>query len=154
MFRCCTICALITEWIHTLQIGNNSGIRLKVCVNTTHKTSMVRQMSNSVVNSDTIVFITNLNVVIRSYGAEKLCVNIFAVAWNRTCGSTIHVLHQSGIGFLYELLTHWGREKMAATSQTTIFNAFFWMKMIEFPLIFHWSLFPRVQLKRYQRWFR
>ena len=40
------------------------------------------------------------------------------------------------------LLTHWGRPKMAAISQTT----FSWMKMFEFGLKFHWSLFLRVEL--------
>ena len=43
-------------------------------------------------------------------------------------------------------LTHWGRDKMAAISQTTFSNAFSSMKMIEFRLKFQWSLFPRVQL--------
>ena len=35
---------------------------------------------------------------------------------------------------------------MAANSQTTFSNAFSWMKMFEFRLKFHWSLFPRIQL--------
>ena len=35
---------------------------------------------------------------------------------------------------------------MAAVSQTTFSNAFCWMKMLEFLLRFHWSLFLRVQL--------
>ena len=39
-------------------------------------------------------------------------------------------------------------------SQTTFSNAFSWMKMFEFRLKFHWSLFPRVQLKVFQQWFR
>ena len=52
------------------------------------------------------------------------------------------------------LLTHWGRDKMAAISQTTLSNAFSWMKMLEFRLKFHWSLFLRVQLTTFQRWFR
>ena len=43
-------------------------------------------------------------------------------------------------------LTHWFRDKMAAVSQTTHSNAFSWMKMLEFQLRFHWSLFLRVQL--------
>ena len=44
-------------------------------------------------------------------------------------------------------LTHWGRDKMATTFQTTFSNAFSWMKMNEFFwLKFHWSLFLRVQL--------
>ena len=51
-------------------------------------------------------------------------------------------------------LTHWGRDKMAAISQTTLSNAFSWMKMLECRLKFHWSLFPRVQLTIFQHWFR
>ena len=51
------------------------------------------------------------------------------------------------------LLTHWGRDKMAAFSQTTLSNAFSWMKIIEFRLKFHWSLFLRVLLTIFQHWF-
>ena len=39
------------------------------------------------------------------------------------------------------LLTHWGRDKMAAISQTTFSSAFSWMKIYEFHLRFHWMLF-------------
>ena len=49
-------------------------------------------------------------------------------------------------GPLRTQLTHWGRDKMAAVSQTTHSNAFSWMKMLEFRLRFHWSLFLRVQI--------
>ena len=42
---------------------------------------------------------------------------------------------------LYDLLTHWGRDKMAAIFQTIFSNAFSWMKMYEFQLRFHWRLF-------------
>ena len=52
------------------------------------------------------------------------------------------------------ILTHWGRGKMAAISQTTSSNAFSWMKVYEFRLRFHWSLFLRVQLTIFQHWFR
>ena len=51
-------------------------------------------------------------------------------------------------------LTHWGRDKMAAIIQTTFSNAFSWMKMCEFRLKFHWSLFLRVQLTIFHHWFR
>ena len=51
-------------------------------------------------------------------------------------------------------LTHWGRDKMVAISQTTLSNAFLWMKMLEFWLKFHWSLCLRVQLTIFQHWFR
>ena len=51
-------------------------------------------------------------------------------------------------------LTHWGRDKMAAISQTTLSNSFSWVKMYEFRFQFHWSLFLRVQLTIFQHWFR
>ena len=51
-------------------------------------------------------------------------------------------------------LTHWGRDKMAAISQTTFSNAFSWMKMYEFHLRFHWNLFLRFELTIFQHWFR
>ena len=52
------------------------------------------------------------------------------------------------------LLTHWGRDKMDVIFQTTFSNAFSWMKMNEFRLRFHWSLFPRVKLTILHHWFR
>ena len=51
-------------------------------------------------------------------------------------------------------LTHWGRDKMDAILQTTFSSAFSWMKMFEFRLKFHLSLFPRVQLTIFQHCFR
>ena len=39
-------------------------------------------------------------------------------------------------------------------SQTTFSNAFSWMKIFEFRLKFHWSLFLMVQLTIFQHWFR
>ena len=51
-------------------------------------------------------------------------------------------------------LTHWGRGKMDAISQTTFSNEFSWMKMYEYRLKFHWNLFLRVQLTVFQHWFR
>ena len=53
-----------------------------------------------------------------------------------------------------EGLTHWGRDKMDAISQTTFSNQFSWMKMYEYRFKFHWSLFLRVQLTIFQHWFR
>ena len=38
--------------------------------------------------------------------------------------------------------------------QTTYSNAFSWMKIYEFQLKFHWSLFLRIQLIIFQHWFR
>ena len=53
-----------------------------------------------------------------------------------------------------QCLTHWGRDKMVNISQTTFPNVFSSMKMFEFQLKFHWSLFLRVQLKKFQHCFR
>ena len=50
--------------------------------------------------------------------------------------------------------THWGQDKTAAVSQTTLSNAFSWMKILEFRLRFHWRLFLRVQLTIFHHWFR
>ena len=52
------------------------------------------------------------------------------------------------------ILTHWGRDKIDAISQTTFSNAFSWMKMNEFRLGFHWSLFPRFESTIFHQWFR
>ena len=43
-------------------------------------------------------------------------------------------------------LAHWGRDKMADISQRTLSKAFSWMKIYALRLIFHRSLFLRVQL--------
>ena len=43
---------------------------------------------------------------------------------------------------------------MVAIFQTTFWNGFSWMKIYEFRLKFHWSLFLRAQLTIYQNWFR
>ena len=51
------------------------------------------------------------------------------------------------------LLTHWGRDEMVAILPTTFSNALYWMKMNEFRLRFHWSLFPRIQLTIFQNCF-
>ena len=49
---------------------------------------------------------------------------------------------------------HWGRGKSADISQTTVSNAFSWMKMDEFRLKFHWSWFLKAQLTIFQHCFR
>ena len=56
-------------------------------------------------------------------------------------------------------LTHWGRDKMDAISQTTLWSAFSWMKNVWIPIEISYpnenkSLFLRVQLTIFQHWFR
>ena len=55
---------------------------------------------------------------------------------------------------LIKSLTHWGRDKMADISQTTLSSAFSGKEISEFLLRFHWSLFLRVQLIIFQHCFR
>ena len=51
-------------------------------------------------------------------------------------------------------LTHWGRVKRTAFSQTTSSNAFYWMNLYDFGLTFHWILFLVVKFTIFQHWFR
>ena len=46
--------------------------------------------------------------------------------------------------------THWGRDKMAAIFQKIFSNAFSWMKIYDFRLLYHWSLFLGVELTIFQ----
>ena len=64
------------------------------------------------------------------------------------------IFTQTDLNIVLLLLTHWGRTKMAAIFQTTFSRAFSSMKMLDFRLKFHWSLFLRVQLPIFQHWFR
>ena len=76
----------------------------------------------------------------------------------QTVSWSIPIIHWSVVSpqqvLLPILITHWGRDKMDAISQTTCSSAFSWMKMFEFRLRFHWILFPGVQLTIFQHWFR
>ena len=76
----------------------------------------------------------------------------FAVCFkSHTTRTSEHVLLVKN----YEsVLTHRGRDKMDAISQTTCSSGFYWMKMFEFRLKFHWSLFLRVQSTIIQHCFR
>ena len=51
-------------------------------------------------------------------------------------------------------LTYWGRDEIVSILQTTFSNAFSWMKICEFCLRFHWSLFLRFLLRIFHHWFR
>ena len=55
---------------------------------------------------------------------------------------------------LHKPLTHWSLHKISAILQLAFSNAFSLMKMYEFQLKFHLSLFLRVQLIIFQHWFR
>ena len=50
----------------------------------------------------------------------------------------------SGLFISRQCLTHWRSNKMASIWQTSLSNAFSWMKMFNFQIQFHWDLFLRV----------
>ena len=54
----------------------------------------------------------------------------------------------------FDSLIHCGQHEMDAIFWMPFSNAFSWMKIYEFQLRFHWSLFLTVQLTIFQLWFR
>ena len=72
--------------------------------------------------------------------------------WCHSGGNTLAGVALSGL--LLKSINSLRPWQMDAISQTTFSNAFSWIKMFEFRLKFHWSLFPRVQLTIFQQWFR
>ena len=76
---------------------------------------------------------------------------LFALVWDRFCSCSGEWFAVAGS---VEAIYPWGRDKMAAISQTTFSNAFSRMKMYEFRLIFHWSLFLSFGLTIFYHWFR
>ena len=88
----------------------------------------------------------------------KSCSDGLIKIWMKTKWKTCHIWIVKEKLFVKWVnmvkLTHWGRGKMAAIFQMAFSNALSWMKMCKFWLIFHWSLFPRVQLTIFQHFFR
>ena len=72
--------------------------------------------------------------------------------WFVTC--LCQTISWTNVDFTVRPLTHWGRDKLATVFQTTFSNTLSWMKMYEFRLRFHWSLFVKVQPTIFHRWFR
>ena len=89
-----------------------------------------------------------------SFWKFVLCTNMFEHFWNNM-SVFLYSLSVSPHHFLNKVMvTHWGRDKMASISQTTLLNAFSWMKMYEFRLKFRWSLFLSVQSTLFHHRFR
>ena len=88
-------------------------------------------------------------VSIRAQNVCKWCLSYSYDAQNIGWG------HFSPFVHVYKnLLTQWGRDKMAVTFQTTFSNTFSFMKMYKFWLRFDLNLFPMVQLTIFHHWFR
>ena len=87
-------------------------------------------------------------LIIRTVGADGLVLQHLDISSNMQCWGCDHVYPA-----VYGLI-HWGRDQIDTISQTTFSNAFSRMKMNEFRLGFHWSLFLRFELTIFQHWFR
>ena len=81
----------------------------------------------------------------RSFFEIVLCISV------ANCGMTYLVLWQ--IPQILNLLTHWGRDKMAAIFQTTFLKCIFLNENVEIPIKISLK-FPMVQLTIIQHWFR
>ena len=127
----------------------------------------IRPRGTQVIVWWTMASIKNCGMKIFSF---KVLNNI-PMNWGVLRYETIFELSSLSLCFLGKHSTQWSRITMAATLQTlclthlpltkcppfwqtTISNALFWMKMIEFQFEFHWNLFQRVQLTISQHWFR
>ena len=77
-----------------------------------------------------------LHFALHKYFRITLCC---VVQWIKLC-CALYFYPMCEVDFSWRFvtcLTHWGRDKMAAVSPTTLSNAFSWMKMLEFRLRFH-----------------
>ena len=79
---------------------------------------------------------------------SPVCQMLLVVAERRLVMFWCNVLRpeHNHTNILQKFSTHWGRDIMAAVSQTTFSKTFSWMKMSVFRLKSHWSLFMRFQL--------
>ena len=82
------------------------------------------------------------------------------IQWFVVCHSSVlqspkicQIIPPPQFNILKSTSTHWGRDKMAAFSQTTHSNEFSGMKILEFRLNFHWNLFLRVLSTIFHYWF-
>ena len=82
---------------------------------------------------------------------KRICVQIKHIEHQAISSYTHWRLQEFSV--IYEL-THWGRDKMDAISQTTFSKAFSSMKIYEFRLKLDLSLFLMVRLTIFHHWFR
>ena len=114
------------------------------------------KFADNIFKLDSSIFILNFHHMV-SIDWKSTLVQVVAWCWignKPACGQILtYVITHMHITPINEL-THWDWDKIAVIFQTTFSNAFSWMKIYEFHLSFHWSLFLRFQLMIFQHWFR
>ena len=118
-------------------------------------------LSNNGPSLVTLDCITRISHAMTPFSPLAFHSHFLCIIWNRDIRSvvptTLEYAQWSLIQQVHLLLRRINSlrpRQMNAISQTTFSNAFSWMKIFEFLLKFHWSLFPRVQLTIFQQWFR
>ena len=85
-----------------------------------------------------------------SYNMLMNIFNFLGANYKHIC---VDGLWACGYCAMFWLLTHWGQDKMDTISHTIHSNVPCSIKMFEFRIRFHWSLFLRFQLTISQHWF-
>ena len=133
--------------------NKSSAVRGSIDIEPTehaNATAILRHLSNYIYWAVMIIrAISSKYVKLSSYQVSP-CVFVLGCVWP----GVEDILRSAFTLFIHCALTHWGRDELNNISQTTFSNVFSSMKMIEFRLKFHWSLFPMVQLTIFQHWFR
>ena len=104
-----------------------------------HLYENLQQMNNRVDNFEAVY--TTLTLICIELGGDDILVELFRLALGIQVSEDVCDCRRWGsIGGISNLISslyvsvvlYWGRDKMAAISQTTLSNAFSWMKMLEF----------------------
>ena len=137
------------SWNNDIIIWNTKLI--KIYTNTQYKTDL-----NVCVEINHSSFL-NPGFQLKSWKSSLQYHNLHLCAVNLNEHWSMNAIPDPGMGaHTHEMtghLIHY-RTKWPQFWQTTISNAFSWMKMIKFRFEFHWNLFPWVQLTISQHWFR
>ena len=164
---------LLYRCLHTLQChstGTETSIRLTQCQwwnpeqlgsYTKHKTVCI--FHGILLSVSRIILASNSMTLIFQRIFEMTAVISGRHPWNEVWAGSGNYVWHFVFQFTYisirrqplqiSLLTHWGRDKMAATFQTSS-NAFLSMKIVVFWLKFHWIMFATVQFTIIQHCFR
>ena len=146
VFACDTCrCAISLRFIFRIIVSWNKKKNLALLDLTSKETSDTEWLCITCVTSTGFSIEVRTDDYLRQHDAHKTSLS---------CKIYMTFQHKYPWSTDMENLTHWGRDKMAAIFQTTFSNGFSLMKMYEFRLTFHWSLFLGVQLTIFQHWFR
>ena len=156
------------QWVHNLalwQIHRCPQTQTNISINSIYKWPITNDaMSPMHIQSPAVEIISDLFAIveysIRGMAGSRQLIRTFATPSNwQLCGESEMRKRRRWDYDKWNAipdqptLTHWGRDKMTAFSHTTLSNAFSWMKILEFRLKIHWSLFLRILSTIFQHWF-